>query len=157
MTVAEIEAAAPNLHLTLYFADDGAPKFTSLNVSNPDFFKQVNEKRNALPLEDWKIYLRWKTINDYAPVLTNAFVEENVNFNGKYLSGQQQIEPRWKRCVKSTDARLGMALGKLHVDRTFGAEGKERTLKMVQGIENAMRQDIGKLTWMSETTKKKSL
>jgi endothelin-converting enzyme/putative endopeptidase len=157
MTVAEIEAAAPNFDLTLYFADNGAPKFTSLNVSNPDFFKQVNGQLNALPLEDWKVYLRWKTINDYAPVLTNAFVEENFNFNGKYLSGQQQIEPRWKRCVKSTDASLGMALGKLYVDRTFGAEGKERTLKMVQGIENAMRQDIGKLTWMSETTKKKSL
>jgi putative endopeptidase len=156
MTVAEIEAAAPNFDLTLYFANNGAPKFTSLNVSNPDFFKQVNEQLNALPLEDWKVYLRWKTINDYAPVLTNAFVEENFNFNGKYLSGQHQIEPRWKRCVKSTDASLGMALGKLYVDRTFGAEGKERTLRMVQGIENAMRQDIGQLTWMSETTKKKA-
>jgi len=43
------------------------------------------------------------------------------------------MEPRWKRCVKATDENLGMALGKLYVDRTFGAEGKERTLKMVQG------------------------
>ena len=66
------------------------------------------------------------------------------------------MEPRWKKCVKSTDANLGMALGKLYVDRTFGAEGKERTLKMVQGIENAMREDIGQLTWMSDTTKKKA-
>ena len=49
-----------------------------------------------------------------------------------------------------------MALGKLYVDRTFGAEGKERTLKMVQGIESAMREDIGQLTWMSDTTKKKA-
>src|ERR1700691_2240153 len=156
MTVAEIGIAAPNFDLPLYFADNGAPKFTSLNVSNPGFFKQVNEQLNALPLEDWKVYLRWKTINDYAPVLTNAFLEANFDFNGKYMSGQQQIEPRWKRCVKSTDASLGMALGKLYVDRTFGAEGKERILKMVQGIENAMRQDIGQLTWMSETTKKKA-
>ncbi len=23
-----------------------------------------------MPLDDWKVYLRWKTINDYAPVLT---------------------------------------------------------------------------------------
>jgi len=156
MTVAEIAAAAPNFDLTLYFADSGAPKFTSLNVSNPDFFKQVNDQLNAVPLEDWKVYLRWKTINEYAPLLTNAFVEEDFLFNGKYMSGQKEIEPRWKRCVKSTDASLGMALGKLYVDRTFGPEGKERTLKMVQGIENAMRQDIGQLTWMSDTTKKKA-
>jgi putative endopeptidase len=156
MTVAEIAGAAPNFDLTVYFADNGSPKFTSLNVGNPDFFKQVNEQLNALPLEDWKVYLRWKTINSYAPLLTNAFVEEDFLFNGKYLSGQKEMEPRWKRCVKSTDASLGMALGKLYVDRTFGAAGKERTLKMVQGIESAMRQDIGQLTWMSDTTRKKA-
>ncbi len=156
MTVAEIAGADPNLDLKLYFADNGSPKFTSLNVGNPDFFKQVNEQLSTIPLNDWKVYLRWKTINDYAPVLTKAFVEEDFNFNGKYMSGQKEMEPRWKKCVKSTDRNLGMALGKLYVDRTFGAEGKKRTLKMVQGIENAMREDITQLTWMSDTTKKKA-
>ncbi|MGA9901240.1 MAG: M13 family metallopeptidase [Terriglobales bacterium] len=155
MTVAEIAAAAPNFDLTLYFAENGAPKFTSLNVGNPDFFKSVNEQLNRVPLDDWKVYLRWKTINTYAPGLTKAFVEEDFNFNGKYMSGQKEMEPRWKRCVRSTDASLGMALGKLYVDRTFGAEGKERTLKMVRGIESAMRQGVDQLTWMSDATKKK--
>ena len=156
MTVAEIAAADPNFDLTEYFADNGSPKFTSLNVGNPEFFKQVNEQLNTVPLDDWKVYLRWKTINTYAPGLTKAFVEEDFNFNGKYMSGQQEMEPRWKRCVKSTDFSLGMALGKLYVDRTFGAEGKERTLKMVQGIESAMREDISQLPWMTDTTKKKA-
>ncbi len=156
MTVAEIAAAAPNFDLTLYFADNGSPKFTSLNVGNPDFFKQVNDQFNAVPLEDWKVYLRWKTINQYAPVLTRAFVQEDFLFNGNYMSGQKEMEPRWKRCVKSTDANLGMALGQLYVDRTFGPEGKERTLKLVQAIENAMHQDITQLPWMSDTTKKQA-
>ncbi|HXM10336.1 MAG TPA: M13 family metallopeptidase [Terriglobales bacterium] len=155
-TVTEIAAADANFDLTLYFADNGSPKFTSLNVGNPDFFKQVNEQLHTVALDDWKVYLRWKTINTYAPGLTRAFVEEDFLFNGKYMSGQQEIEPRWKRCVKSTDASLGMALGKLYVDRTFGAEGKERTLKMVQGIESAMREDISQLPWMTETTKNKA-
>ena len=156
MTVAEIIAAAPNFDLTEYFAESGVPKFTSLNVANPDFFKQVNEQINGTSLADWKIYLRWKVINDYAPTLSKAFVEENFLFNGKYLSGQQEIEPRWKRCVRATDANLGMALGKLYVDRMFGPEGKARTEKMVKAIENAMQKDIGQLTWMSDTTKKKA-
>jgi putative endopeptidase len=156
MKVAELTAAAPNFDLTVYFADNGSPEFTSLNVGNPEFFKQVNQQLGDMPLADWKVYLRWKTINAYATGLSKAFVEEDFNFNDKYMSGQQEMEPRWKRCVKSTDARLGMALGQLYVDRTFGAEGKERTLKMVQGIENAMRQDVGQLSWMSDTTKKKA-
>ena len=156
MTVAEIAAATPNFDLNLYFADSGAPQFTSLNVGNPDFFKQVNDQLNSVTLEDWKVYLRWKAINEYAPLLGKPFVEEDFLFNGKFMSGQQEMEPRWKRCVKSTDASLGMALGQLYVDRTFGPEGKERTLKMVRAIEDAMHRDLDQLTWMSDTTKQKA-
>jgi predicted metalloendopeptidase len=156
MKATEAEAMAPNFDLSKYFAQNGSPKFSTLNVGNPAFFKQVNDQLNAVPLADWKIYLRWRTINDYAPVLTKAFVDEDFAFNGKYLSGQQEIEPRWERCVRSTDKNIGMALGKLYVDRTFGPEGKERTLKMVQAIEQAMHQDIQQLDWMSDTTKQQA-
>jgi len=156
MTVAEISAAAPNFDLAVYLASNGAPKFTTLNVGNPDFFKQVNSQLDSVPLADWKTYLRWKAITGHAQLLTKAFVEEDFLFNGKYMSGQQEMEPRWKRCVKATDQNLGMALGELYVDKTFGPEGKERTLKMVKAIENAMQQDIGQLSWMSDTTKKQA-
>ncbi len=156
MTVAEITAAAPNFDLAAYFASNGSPKFSSLNVGNPEFFKQVNAQLDTISLADWKTYLRWKTINSNAPLLTKAFVEEDFLFNGKYMSGQQQQEPRWKRCVKTTDATLGMALGQLYVDKMFGAAGKERTLKMVSAIEKAMKQDIADLSWMSDTTKKQA-
>jgi putative endopeptidase len=156
MTIADIAAAAPNFDLNAYFADNGSPKVMSLNVGNPEFFKQVNDQIAATSLDGWKSYLRWKVIDDYAPTLSKAFVDENFQFNGKYLSGQQEIEPRWKRCVKATDSNLGMALGQLYVDRTFGPEGKERTQKMVKAIEDAMQKDIGQLTWMSDATKKKA-
>ena len=156
MTVAEIAAAAPNFDITEYFASNGSPKFTTLNVGNPDFFKQVNNQLDTVPVADWKTYLRWKIISSQAPTLTKAFVEEDFLFNGKYMSGQQEMEPRWKRCVKATDQNLGMALGQLYVDRTFGAAGKERTLKMVKAIESAMKQDINQLTWMSDTTKQQA-
>ncbi|MGA8874306.1 MAG: M13 family metallopeptidase [Candidatus Korobacteraceae bacterium] len=156
MPVTEIAASAPNFQLTEFFAESGAPKFTNLNVSNPDFFKAVNDQISATSLDDWKVYLRWRALDTYAPTLTKAFVDEDFQFNGAYLSGQKEIEPRWKRCVAATDRNLGMALGQLYVDKTFGPEGKERTLKMVQAIEAAMHQDIGQLAWMSDTTKQKA-
>lgn len=156
MTVAEITAAAPNFNLLEYFASNGSPKFSTLNVGNPDFFKQVNAQLDSVSLADWKTYLRWKAINSHSQLLTKAFFDESFQFNGKYMSGQQEPEPRWKRCVKATDMTLGMALGQLYVDKTFGPEGKARTLKMVQAIEQAMQQDIGQLTWMSDTTKKQA-
>ena len=156
MSVSEAVTLAPNFELTQYFADSGAPKFSSLNVSNPDFFKAVNEEINTVSLEDWKTYLRWRTIDTYAQALPKAFVDEDFEFNGAYMSGQKEIEPRWKRCVQSTDRNLGMALGELYVDKTFGPEGKERTQKMVKAVEAAMHEDIGQLTWMSDATKQQA-
>lgn len=156
MQATEIAALAPNFELTQYFAENGAPKFTTLNVGNPAFFKQVNEQLATVPLDDWKTYLRWRTIDTYAPGLSKDFVDEDFAFRGLYMTGQKEIEPRWKRCVKSTDRNLGMALGQLYVDKTFGPEGKERTLKLVQAIENAMHRDLEQLSWMSDATKQQA-
>jgi len=156
MQTTEIVAGAPNFELTQYFADNGSPKFTSLNVGNPDFFKAVNEQLNAVALDDWKTYLRWRTLDSYAPLLPNTFVDEDFQFNRKYMAGQKEIEPRWKRCVRSTDRNLGMALGQLYVDKVFGPDNKARTVKMVQAIEQAMHSDIGQLPWMSDTTKQQA-
>ena len=36
---------------------------------------------------------------------------------------------------------------------TFGAEGKERTLEMVQALEKALGEDIQGLDWMTPATK----
>src|SRR5271165_5400067 len=156
MQATEIAALAPNFELIQYFADNGSPKFTSLNVGNPDFFKTVNEQLNAVVLDDWKTYLRWRTLDNYAPTLSKAFVDEDFQSKGNYMSGQKEIEPRWKRCVRSTDRQLGMALGELYVDKVFGPDNKARTVKMVQAIEQAMHTDVGQLTWMSDTTKQQA-
>ena len=67
------------------------------------------------------------------------------------------MRPRWKRCVDFTDNQLGEALGKAYVQKTFGAEGKERTLKMVHALETALGQDIDKLSWMTPATRKEAL
>jgi putative endopeptidase len=156
MQATEIAAVAPGFQLTQYFAEIGAPKFTSLNVGNPDFFKTVNEQLSTVPLDDWKTYLRWRTLDTYAPMLTKVFVDEDFEFTRAYMAGQKEIEPRWKRCVRSTDLNLGMGLGELYVDRVFGPDNKARTVKMVQAIEQAMQTDIGQLTWMSDTTKQQA-
>jgi putative endopeptidase len=90
-------------------------------------------------------------------MLPQAFVQENFDFFSKKLSGQKEIRARWKRCVAATDNSLGEALGQVYVEKTFGADGKERTLKMVKAIESAMEADIHQLGWMSDATKQRAL
>ena len=156
MSLTELEKLGPNFQFTRYFESVASPKFTELNVANPEFFKQINAQIDSVPLEQWKTYLRWKTLKNQAPLLSKVFVDENFSWT-QYMSGQKELEPRWKRCVEYTDNDLGEALGQLYVDKTFGKEGKERTLKMVQAIEHAMERDINELEWMAPETKKRAM
>ena len=156
MTVAAIEAEAPNFHLDRYFVASGAPAFKELNVANPDFFKTVNSVIQSTPLEDWKVYMSWRVLQGAAPWLSDNFVQENFKFRQK-LNGQQELAARWKRCVNGTDNLLGEALGQPYVDETFGVEGKQRMLKMVDALEKSLKRDITELPWMTEDTKKEAL
>jgi putative endopeptidase len=148
-------ALAPNFSLNRFFSATGAPAFSELNVSNPDFFKQVNAVIESEPLEAWKIYVSWHLLNSAAPWLSKPFVDTNFKMQ-QYLTGQAQIQDRWKRCVDATDGALGEALGQKYVDQTFGADGKQRMLKMVDALEKALDQDIKGLPWMSDETKKQA-
>ena len=157
MKRAELAALTPAFPWRQYFTSTQAPGFDTVVVSWPDFFKTVNAQIQSAPLDDWKVYLKWHVLHSQAPVLPTAFLKENFDFYGRTLSGTQQMRPRWKRCVDFTDHQLGEALGKKYVERTFGAEGKERTLKMVHALETAMGQGIEKLSWMTPATKKEAL
>lgn len=153
----ELANLAPGFGFERYFSTSGAPPFTELNVSNPDFFRKLNALFDSVPLERWKSYLRWHLVRIAAPTLPGAFVKQQFAFESQVLTGQKEIESRWKRCAKFTDRDLGEALGKPFVETAFGVEGKERTQKMVQAIEAALGKDIQTLPWMTEATKKRAL
>lgn len=157
MTVKELEALGPDFQWNQYFRDSGAPPFTEINVAWPDFVKAMNSEIQNRPLDDWKTYLRWHTLHSAAPLLPAAFLNENFNFYGKTLTGAAEMRPRWKRCVDFTDRQLGEALGRKYVEKTFGAEGKERTLKMVREIEQAMGENLQTLSWMTPATRQQAL
>jgi putative endopeptidase len=157
MTPQEMAALAPAFNWTVYFTDSGSPAFKSINVGWPDFFKALNAQIESASLADWKTYLTWHALHSQAPLLPAAFVGENFDFYGRTLTGAKEMRPRWKRCADFTDGQLGEALGRKFVERTFGAEGKARTLKMVDALEKALGQDLQALDWMTPATKTKAL
>jgi putative endopeptidase len=156
MTAKKLAALSPDFGWNVYLEGIGAPSTQVLNVTEPDFFKQMDVALKNTSLADWKTYLRWHVVHANAAVLPAAFVDEDFNFFSKELSGTKELAPRWKRCVRFTNGDLGEAVGKEYVAETFGAEGKERTLKMVQALERALSSDIESLPWMGAETKKQA-
>ena len=155
MTRDEAAALGPNFYLDRYFTAVGAPNFTQLNVTNPEFFKLVNGVLEVEPLDALKTYVSWHVLNAAAPWLSQPFVEANFKLQQK-LTGQEEIQARWKRCVNLTDHELGEALGQKYVEATFGPDGRQRMLKMVDALEKSLTEDIHDLSWMSDETKKQA-
>jgi endothelin-converting enzyme/putative endopeptidase len=157
LTTKELAALSPAFNWNAYFEGVGSPRFDALNVTEPDFFKNMRAVLSAHSLEDWKTYLRWHAVHASVSALPAAFVNEDFNFYGKTLTGAQELRPRWKRCVGSTNASLGDLVGQIYVQQTFGAEGKERTLAMVGALEKALGEDIKSVPWMGADTKTQAL
>ena len=89
--------------------------------------------------------------------MPTAFGDENFAFFGKTLSGTQEQQPRWKRCVAATDRSLGDALGQLYVAKTFPPSAKVQALDMVHNIEATLRSDFASLDWMTPQTRTKAI
>ncbi len=156
MGYAAFTKLAPAMDWDGYF---GSAKLSraDLNVTEPKFLKEVDRQLRETQLADWKTYLTWQLPNAKADALSEPFVNENFEFQGKYLSGATEIKPRWKRCAESTDQLLGEALGKKYVEKYFPPEAKARAQEMVANILAAMHDTIEGLTWMGPETKKKAL
>ncbi|HYL35756.1 MAG TPA: M13 family metallopeptidase [Bryobacteraceae bacterium] len=157
LPVRELASLAPDIQWQQYFNGLHPPAFAELNIGVPDFFKALDAAVAHTDLQDIKTYLRWHLVHAEASLLEKAIDDEDFHFYGQILTGAEQQEPRWKRCVSATDGDLGFALGRKFVDLTFGAEGKARTLKMVQEIEQALGNDIRELAWMTPATKEQAL
>jgi len=148
-----LEKLTPTLPWGRLFAAAGHGETQALSVATPEFFEGLEKQLSSTPLSTLRAYLRWNVLNGFADQLPKAFVDANFDFFGKTLSGQAEIQPRWKRCVAATSGALGEAIGKLYVEREFPGNSKQVALEMIRGIETAFEANLPSLAWMDDATR----
>jgi endothelin-converting enzyme/putative endopeptidase len=153
---ADLQKLAPRFDWAGYFDAFGLPR-ADLNVQQPAFVQRLDRTLGDTALADWKTYLKWRLLATAAPSLSTPFVEESFAFNNRYLEGAKEMKPRWKRCVESTDALLGEALGRKYTEKHFPPAAKARMQELVKNLLLAMGDTIRGLTWMGDDTKAKAL
>ncbi|MFL5310726.1 MAG: M13-type metalloendopeptidase, partial [Myxococcales bacterium] len=149
-----LQEKAPRFDWNAYFAAIGHD-VQPINVAVPEFFTGLEAVLAQNKLPEVKTYLRFREIQADADALGKAFVEENFRFN-QFLTGQKEIAPRWKRCVQMTDAALGEAVGRTFVKTTIGDQGKGIAKQMIQGIEKVFDENLARVSWMDDATRKVS-
>ncbi len=157
MAEAELVALVPSFPWNEYFGATNAPRFTAVNVVDPDFLKTMETLLRSQDLKAWRTYFRWSLLNEAAPLLPEDFAREDFDFNRRYLRGASARPPRWKRCAELADRDLGEAVGRIFVVRFFPAERKQLMRKLVDEIEQAMEADLRSLEWMTPATRQQAL
>ena len=156
MTVAQANAAYPNLALPMMLKEQGLASAKEVIVGQPDYLKEVSAAMQQEPIADQKQYLRWHLVSSVAGALPKAYGDEAFKYQ-QVLSGAKKQQPRWKRSLGSTDRALGEAFGQLYVDKAFSPAAKAKAKEMIENLRKAYAERIQATDWMSAATKKEAL
>ena len=157
MDFGALQAMTPAVQWTEVFRVQGTSGGGVVNVEEPALMAALESQMADAPLPVLKAYLRVRVLTSAAPELSQPWQNAQFAFYGTYLRGTPSLAPRWKRCTRQVDTLLGDALGEEFVRRTFSANTRAKTQLMTRLIEDAMKQEIEQLDWMSAATKTEAL
>lgn len=123
-------------------------------INQPSYIEGFGKIWAETPLADWKTYLAFHTVSNFASYLNADIDNEDFDFFSRQLSGRQEQRPRWKRGVSVVNSNLGEVIGKVYVGRHFKPEAKARMSELVENLRKAYGKSINELDWMSAETKK---
>ncbi len=154
MAVTDLDAKHPNIGWSGLLQQLGA-QTDSIDVGQPAYYDKLNELLKTVPINDWKLFLKAKSLTNYADDLSKPFVDASFEYT-KVLSGQSIQKTRGEKMANAVDDYLGEALGQLYVKKYFPEDAKTRMLDLVNNLQKAYAVRIDKLEWMSDSTKQKA-
>jgi putative endopeptidase len=148
---------APGFDWPAFMAAAGLGDQEEIILRELSYFPAMATLFAATEIGTWRDYLRYKLLDQSAPLLGKAFVEARFDFRSRTLSGIPEQPDREKRAMYLIDEALGEAVGREYVARHFPPEHRARMEAMVANLKLAFRASIASLEWMSETTKAEAL
>jgi putative endopeptidase len=152
-SVPQLSSGAPGLEWSTYLSAAGLDKQTIFIIWQPDAIKGLSALVGSEPVETWKDWLTFHTLNQSAPFLPKAFDDLRFGFYGKTLEGTPKQRDRWKRGIAYTNEDLGDAVGKIYVAKYFPPSSKAELQEMVKNLLAAFDQRVDALAWMTPATK----
>ncbi|MEO7065289.1 MAG: M13 family metallopeptidase [Rhodanobacter sp.] len=154
--VSAFSSKAPGLDWPTYFKAAGLDQQKQIVVWQPNAIRGLSALVASEPLDTWKAFLAFHTINHSAGELPKAFSDASFAFYGHDLQGTPQQRARWKRALGAVNTDLGDAVGQIYVKKYFPASSKAQVQQMVTNILAAFADRVDGLDWMTPATKEKA-
>jgi putative endopeptidase len=147
---------APGIEWPVFFQAAGLSKQPKVIAWQAGAVRSLSKLVASEPLQTWKSWLAFHTLNQSAPLLPKAYAELHFDFYQHTLEGTPKQRDRWKRALTALNHDLGDAIGTLYVQQYFPASSRAQVEQMVANIIAAFRERVDSLTWMSAATKEKA-
>lgn len=148
----ELKTLAPEFDWDGFTSKQGIVS-DSVVLQDKPYITNAAKLLKTTPLETLKTYSKFQLLTTFAGYLPKKFDDENFRFYGTVMTGRKAQRTRNDRAIRSTDATLGMPLGKLFVKQYFPESSKQKVSAMIENVRTVYGERIDKLNWMSATTK----
>jgi putative endopeptidase len=149
-TRADFAREAPGMDWSAFFNAAGLESQQMVVAWQPSAVKGVAALVASRPLEDWKNYLRFHVIDEYADVLPRAFGEAALGLRGDRRT-------RDERALATTQSAMADAIGELYAARYFSSAQKARVRDVVTNVAAAFREHVARASWLSPASRKIAL
>lgn len=156
-TRAELEQRAPGIDWGALLGAAGlanAPRFQAYHATA---VPRLSALVASEPLQAWKEWLVFHTLNQQANVLPAPIRNGNFAFYGTALSGTPQQRPRDQLALNAVSSALPDAVGQVYVQRYFPASARTEVQAMVENIKAAFARRVEAIDWMAPSTKEEAL
>ncbi len=157
MTRAALAELAPGFDWQAFLDAAGVGQAGQVVVSQVTAMPKLAELFASTPVPTLAAWQAFKVADEAAPLLSARFVDASFDFHGRFMSGTPEQRDRVKRAASFVEGVMGEAVGREYVAAYFPPEARAKAESLVADIRAAMRDRIGRVTWMSPQTKARAL
>jgi predicted metalloendopeptidase len=154
---AELEAKAPGIDWGALLNSAQLGSVQKFEAYHSAAIPKLAALVGSQPLQAWKDWLTFHTLNQQANVLPKAFRDASFAFNGTALAGTPKERPRDILALNATSSALQDAVGKAYVEKYFPASAKREIQQMVANLKAAFAKRVQGIAWMAPSTKQEAL
>jgi putative endopeptidase len=154
---ADLEARAPGIDWAALLGAAQLGSAQKFQAYHAGAIPKLSALVASEPLQSWKEWLAFHTLNRQASVLPKPIRDASFAFNGTALSGTPQQRPRDQLALNAVSNSLQDAVGKAYVDKYFPASAKAEVQRMVDNIKAAFARRVQAIDWMAPSTKEEAL
>lgn len=157
MTPAALESYAPGFPWNAFLAEMKFDKQPQIKVMTDTAVRDLAKLFADTPAADLQSFLLFKTLDAWAPSLSEPWVQAHFDFHGKRMQDTPERRPAALESIAAVNAAFGEEIGRIYVAEYFGASDRAKVNEMVGYLRDTYRARIQKLEWMDAPTRAEAL